>query len=326
MLFILPENTLEALYQVENVVALREHFSQASVSFLCRAEVSDYFRSIAPEASFVDYHLDDRYLHSPVFAAFGISFAHEHFDLCFLLEKHPHMALLDLVGKTGARVRVGYDGAGEYPFVNYVVRPSTCESLVEHNCAMARSMGLRIGSRRRLVVAREAVQGVDRLLRDIGANASEPFIALDIGGFIAACGAEWTVSLVSALRHASHAAICAVETAGETDNDYARRIASAGAKVVPSLPVPRSAALLSKAVCVAAPRSVLLRMATLLGKPSVAVLPDTQRRRYAPKGLCTAVSYTDGPDEDTIGRIVTEVRRMCPPPAPEPAADASESA
>lgn len=326
MLFILPEDTLDALYQVENVVALREHFSQASVSFLCRAEVAEYFRSIAPEASFVDYQLEDRYLHSPVFAAFGISFAHEHFDLCFLLERKPHMALLDIVGKTGARVRIGYDGSCEYPFINYVVRPSAGESQVQYNCAMARSMGLKIGKRPRLVVAREAVQGVNRLLRDIGVDAARPFLAIDSGGLIERYGTEWTALLVSALLEGPTAAVCAMGSAPEADGEQVRPIASAGAKIVPSLPVPRCAALLSRAECVVAPHTVLLRMATLLGKPSVAVLPDTDVRRYAPKHPCTAVPCAENPDREMIGRIVSEVRRMCPAPAPEPKADAAESA
>ncbi|MBD3239325.1 MAG: hypothetical protein GF331_01975 [Chitinivibrionales bacterium] len=323
MLFILPEDTLEALYQVENVVALREHFSQASVSFLCRAEVSDYFRSIAPEASFIDYQLEDRYLHSPVFAAFGISFAHEHFDLCFLLEKHPDMALLDIVGKTGARVRIGYDGACEYPFINYVVRPSTSKSLVQRNCAMARSMGLKTGKRPRLLVAREAIQGVSRLLRDIGVDAAKPFLVIDGGEFVARFGSEWTASLVSALRAGAPATVCA--TGGsEGGEDSCREIAAAGAKMVPPLTVPRTAALLSKAVCVVAPHTILLRMATLLGKPSVAVLPDGEAGGGAPKELCTAVSYTNSPDAETVSRIVSEARRACPKPLPEPKADAPE--
>ncbi len=319
LLFILPESPLEALYQIENVAALRERFPSASATFLCVTDVAEYFRSVLPEGSYIAYDLSDRYLYSPVFTAFGISIAHERPDICFLLERHPDLSLLKLVGQTGATVRAGYAGAGDYPFLNHVVKPSPEHRYrADINGALARSLGARPARAPRLVVARDAGQGVRKLLRDLSVPEQAPLVVVDAAALVRLHGREWTGLLLDALRASSSITFCYLSAPNDND-ELGRWLVDRGLVVIPPLSVPRRAALVARASLVIAGASVLLRLALLLGRDIAAVVHEGEAETLIPKGVRAHVaSFSGAPDDSTVAAVVAALQASLVPPKSAP--------
>lgn len=311
VLMILPEDTLEALYQVENIVALHEHYEQASLTFLCLHSVADYLRSIVPDANFVEYPPEEDPLHFQTLTTLKAYFSEERFDMCFLLERSPSLALMDIVGRCGARVRIAYAGTADYPFVNHQVRPSACDYAAEFNSGMARTIGAHMKHPPRLIVAKEASQGVAHLLRDMGLSDQAKLLVADASSLAARFGAEWTAMLVFELAKET-GMVVAVPSERSTDEALFRRLAGDGAKAVPPLTVPRTAALLSRAECLVTVPSPLLRLANLLDRPVVSVQNASDQARYVKPGKRTsAVTCEGSADLHTAAEVVSSVRAQC---------------
>ncbi len=317
MLVVLPEDVLDALYQVDNVLSIKEHFSQASVTFLCSSSVAEYYHSIAADASFVEYNAGERYLFSKVMAYHAATLARERFQVCFLLETRPDLSLLNLVGLSAARVRVGYEHAAEYPFLNHLVRPSESRPfLADRYGAMARSLGAGPARRSTLAVGREASEGVAHLLRDIQLEPSATLVCLDCCGMADACGRDWTAHLLSALREGLPATVCCPTQHGCSE-DTTKWLHEQGVAVVPPLTVPRLAALLSRSALVVSGLGPMLRLATLLGRPAVGVMAEQSRDMHLPPGgRVLGVTYEQKPGERTAAAVVARAQQLIARPVP----------
>jgi ADP-heptose:LPS heptosyltransferase len=295
------------------VLALGEHFSQASVTFFCPGEVAEYFHSITADASFVEYDTAQRYLFSPAFARHGAALAHERFDLCFLLDTAPDLAVLDLVGRTGARVRAGYAEAADFPFLNHIVKVSGVSTfLAERYSAMARSLGAAAGQRPTLEVSKDVREGLVHLLRDLRIDPAAPLATVDACGIARDLGAQWTSGLIERLRAAVHVTLCCPAAHGASD-ETVRWLAGCGVTVVPPLTVPRLAALVSRSQLVVTANSPLLQLTTLLGRPGVAVLPAHDAVYVRSGSSVRTVCFDGAPGEATAAAVVAEAGRVAEP-------------
>lgn len=318
VLMVLPDDVLDALYQVENVLAIKEHFSEASVTFLCASEVAEYYHSIVADASFIEYTLSERHLFSKVLAHHAAALAREHFQICALLETQPDLALLNLVGLSGARVRVGYEHAAQYPFLNHIVRPREAPCfLAQRYGAMARSLGAPTAHRARLTAGKEASHGVERLLSDINVNQRGALVCIDCYGMAQHYGREWTATLLSALAATLPAATLCCPARHGSDEATAQWLAARGVAVVPPLSVARLAALLAHCALAVASHAPMLRLAALLERPSIGVIPaHLHDRHIQPGATVRSVSFKAAPDEHTVAATVRSVRELLPGGAP----------
>jgi ADP-heptose:LPS heptosyltransferase len=313
LLMVLPEDVLESLYQVDNVLSIKEHFSQASVTFLCNSDVAEYYHSIAADASFVEYNTAERYLFSKVLAYHEAALTRERFQLCFLLETAPDLALLDLIGRCGAPVRAGYEHAAEYPFLNHVVRlPAQTGFLAHRYGALARSLGAQPARRSKLAVGRDAAEGVSLLLRDLRLDPSSTLLCIDSCGLERRYGRPWVEQLVVSLRDQTDAVLCVPAQHG-TDERALGWLSERGATVVPPLTVPRLAALIARSALVVSGEGPVLRLAALLDRRAAGVLPAATMGIHVPDGgTVTGVAFEELPNADTIARVVAIARAAVP--------------
>jgi ADP-heptose:LPS heptosyltransferase len=317
-LLVLPEELLEALHQVENVMALMARFGSAHLTFLCRREVSDIYHAIAPGAAFVEYRAEERYLYSPVLARYGESLEHEHFDVCILLERNPDLALLHIVGKTGAPARIGYVDAGGYPFLNHEVRPdASTRYLADSDAALARAIGAEVPASAQLVLPREARESVALLLRDLHAPQSGRLAVVDALGCQRAFGSTWTEGLLAALGALPGVTWCcpgAADTTGSATTELHER----GVLLTPPLSVTRTAALLERSVLAVSGNAPLFCLASLQKRPAVGLFEQAELPLYfKPARQRASVVYSRAPDGQSIASMAAAAQKLIAPLTPD---------
>jgi ADP-heptose:LPS heptosyltransferase len=316
VLLVMPEDLLQALYQVETVMALMARFASAHLTFLCRHDVGEYFRAIATGASFVEFRPEERYLYSPVLARYGESLEHEHFDVCVLLERTADLALLHIVGKTGAPARVGYAGCGGYPFVNHEVRPSPQHrSLVERNLALARAIGAPLPAGTRLTVPADAAAGVAQLLRELQVPPTAHLGLVDACHFVATQGPAWTAELLGQLRQQLPQLQWCCPALSATADAALTALRQQGAVVVPPLPVVRSAALVERCEVTLSGAAPLYRLACLQLRPCAGLFDQSQLDAlFQPGEGRQPVAYSGTADSHAASALALAAQKLLAAP------------
>jgi ADP-heptose:LPS heptosyltransferase len=311
VLLVLPESLLEALHQVENVMALIARFGSAHLTFLCRREVSDIYHAIAPRAAFVEYRADERYLYSPVLARYGESLEHEHFDVCILLERNPDLALLHIVGKTGAPARIGYVDAGGYPFLNHEVRPdASTRYLADSDTALARAIGAQVPGSTQLALPREAREDVTQLLRDLHVPESGRLAVVDALACQRAFGSTWTDGLLAALSALAGVTWCCPGAAAATEAANSG-LRERGVLLTPPLSVTRTAALLERSVLAVSGNTPLFFLASLQQRPAVGLFEQAELPLYfRPARQRASVVYSHAPDSQSIASMAAAAQKL----------------
>ena len=305
ILAVLPEEPVEAFHQINNYLRISSFFKNAKFVIFCTREVAPFFKQIHPEASITEYDRSVRYLFSPEFNAWGKEFNREEFDVCLMLERNPDISLRYLAGKTAAAVRVGYVGAGDFPFLNMHINPSPKRPyLSDQNALMAGIMGAADRIKVRWSVSKETMEEVSHLARERAIPVSSRLGCIDVGYFYRAFGADWTCKLCAAISSKNELAWCLL-TEDEPDAGLAECIGSLRLPVFSSLSASRCAALLSRSECVVSGVSVVFELANLLRIAVIGVFEKSILSRYCRESDSTrGVGYTGKPDRTTIEAIV----------------------
>jgi len=302
-LVIAPCDPLWALHQLACVISITAHCKGAHVTVMCERRVTPFFRTIAGIAEFIEYDDEARYLFSTEFERIGHDVRDGHYDLCVMLEPSPDLPLLYIAGQSAAAVRVGFVGAGDYPFLNLHVSPSQSTTNISDRSALVASvLGMPARARTQWSVAKEATEEVGHLLRETGVDPGSRLIGIDGEYFFRQFGKSWTQSLIDMLQTKQRA--CYFYSFGLPEPDSTAWMERQGLPVFSSIGVPRSAALVDRSEFVVAGPGVLFELADLLKTPVAGVFTSEEfdmlcRESDTTKGLRIA----SGPDDATIASV-----------------------
>jgi ADP-heptose:LPS heptosyltransferase len=303
ILVILPEDALAALHQVSCLMSLAAHFKGAHVTVLCEKRVTPFFKTLGGVAEFMEYAAPDRYLFSREFDRIGREISNGRYDMCLMLEPEPDLALLYSAGRSAAPVRIGFTGAGDYPFLNLHVNPAPQRAnLTDRGLLVAGMLGVPLRPRARWSVSKDSADEAALMLREMMVPPDSRLIGIDGAYFFSRHGRQWTESLVDMLQKKSF--VCYLFSFDEPGSDA---VAWAGQQKLPlfsNLPATRSAAIIYKSEFVVAGPTVLFELAGLLGRPAVGVFEEGEigaffRESDTAKGL----RYVSRPDSATIASI-----------------------
>jgi ADP-heptose:LPS heptosyltransferase len=308
LLVILPEDPLAALHLVSGCAALAGHFRDARITVVCHRLVTPFFRMLTAVNDFIEYDCSQRYLFSREFSRIGKAVSDGHFDACVMGDRSPHMALLYLCGQSAAPVRIGYDGAGKYPFLNLTIRPSPKRTYsTDQGLLLATMLGAPLQKKIRWTVAKEAIAEVNLLLGEMKVEASSRLIGIDAGYFFRKFGAHWTQSLIDTLRdRLGTQRACYLFSYEEPEEKAAEWLGRQTIPVFLNLPASRCAALVCKSEFIVAGATVLFELADVLHRPLVGILTELQFEAYCRESETTkAFRYADGkrPDQGIIDDV-----------------------
>jgi hypothetical protein len=307
-LVMLPEDPVEAFHQINNYLQIAALYRSTSFFLLCTGKVGAFFKHVHPEATIVEYDPSQRFLFSRQFSEQGRVFSREEFDLCVVLERTPELSLLFLAGKTAAPIRAGYTEAGAFPFLNMHVNPSKEQRYrTEQNCVMARALGASDGIRMNWSIAKETMEEISHMVRELHVAPSARLVGIDVGLFFSAFGPDWTEMLCNKLKENKTVSYyCYVDE--EPDETISPFLSLMEIPVFSNLSPSRCAALIAKSTGIISGRSVFFELANALKKPIIGVFEETECAAYCQGSVLTkAITYSTAPDSSVIEKIVLYV-------------------
>ncbi|HEX2959971.1 MAG TPA: hypothetical protein VHO70_24255 [Chitinispirillaceae bacterium] len=278
IVIILPEDRLQSLYQLKNVISLVSTFKHAAITLLCEQAIASVVNMI-PGLSIIEYDIEDR-------IGFGSSFLNlsRQFrgsaDICFLLDHQPELAVLYFAGSTRAPIRIGYHDSGDYPFLNLHVRPSAFKKyLPDWNCSIAQMF---TSERENLqwCVAKKTIEEVEHLMKESGIKKDNRLAGIDVASLVNAFGETGASKFISTA--------CSLKTFKwylylSEEITAASWIQQFNLPVLSDFSVSRAAALVTLSELTITGNSMLYALATLLDRSAIGFFKESEIERYCPQ-------------------------------------------
>lgn len=300
ILIVLPEEHLQVLHQLKNIISLMTLFKHAAITLLCERGVAPYIKMV-PGLNIVEYDAQDHF--STEFSQMAQLFRGS-VNICFLLDTAPDLPVLYLVGATAASVRVGYYGTGEYPFLNLHIRPSEKRTyLADWYSCMAETFGARSGEIR-WRVAQKTIEEVEHLIKELKMKPDASLVGFDAVHFIRSFGIEWTEKFLAELNKLKLGTIY-FHVASETREQELVWLCKQNVPSFADLSTSRLAALVSKSKIIISGNTPMYALAGLLYTSAVGFFPENEIERYCPQNaLLKGIAYSGQPDQEKIATIL----------------------
>lgn len=310
ILLILPEDHLAVLHQLRNIIALMTQFKHAGISLLCERHVSAYIKMI-PGLSIIEYDADEHY--SAAFSAIAQQFRGKT-DICFLLDEEPALPILYLAGSTGAVTRVGYAGAGTYPFINLQVRPAAqWRYLSDRYLSMATLFGAK-RSELKWRVAQKTIEEVDHLIKELKIAPESPMTGFDALFFIRSFGITWTEAFLYRVRSIPVGTLYFI-VEHEPQEQELVWLCKQNIPTFAELSASRMAALVSKSRLVISGNTPMYALAGLLHRPAVGFFKKEEMDQYCPQtNQQRGFAYNAPPDDSLIDQVLQSIKTLYVPP------------
>jgi ADP-heptose:LPS heptosyltransferase len=293
IVIILPEDRLQSLYQLKNVISLVSTFKHAAITLLCEQSIASVVNMI-PGLSIIEYDIEDR-------IGFGSSFLNlsRQFrgsaDICFLLDHQPELAVLYFAGATRAPIRIGYHDSGEYPFLNLHVRPSAYKKyLPDWNCSIAQ-MFSNESENLKWCVAKKTIEEVEHLMKESGMKKGPNLGGIDVVSLLNTLGESCTSKLLSSIISLTTFKWYLYLNEGMTTPSWIQQF---NIPILSDLSVSRAAALVTESELIITGNSMLYGLATLLDSSAIGFFNENEIERYCPqsptlKGIVIKAGATD---------------------------------
>ncbi len=310
VLLILPADRVQALYQIENVTALIARFPDARITLLAETAVKP-LAAMTGCAEVIEYLPEEKRLFAPAFTELCNQFRNE-VDFCCLLTRDRDVPLLYLTGLTGARLRVGYRGAADFPFINLRIDSDADHRyLPESNCAMAEALGAQGGGVWNRIEAGSTSADIDQHLREVRLDGVSRLVGIDALSMFRLFGEKGAEECISALMTSADGSLYFY-----CEEEPRRAIAGRLSAMVPplfsALTLPQTIALLRRTECIVAGYSLLFGLATLLGKKAVGVFSEEDLPLYCkPSSTMRGIScFGKGANAEAPAAMVAAIREL----------------
>jgi|GEM_PF-674689 len=315
VLLILPENHLQVIHQLRNVISLMGLFKHCAITLLAERSVAPYIKMV-PGLTIVEYDIQDHY--SKEFSELAQQFRGS-VDICILLNPSPDLPVLYLAGATAARVRAGYIDAGDSPFLNFHVRPSANRVyLPDWYCALADVFGAHSGEIR-WRVAQKTVEEVDHLIRELKINPDIPLIGFDALYFLRTFGVEWTERFMQRINELNLGTTYFILQQKASERELVW-LCKCNVPSFAELSVSRMAALVGKSKFIVSGNTTTYALAGLLQRPAFGFFREDEIVRYCPQSpVLKGVAYSasnGSPTPEELDRMVAIIEKTFAAPAP----------
>ncbi len=280
ILLILPQKQIDVLYQLQNVTGLASLFKHAGVTLVCEHQTTSLVKMI-PGLNVVEYELESSKIFAKEFTGLAKEFRGV-VDICFLLDHKPDLSLLYLAGASVAPARVGYLGAGNFPFLNLQVSPSKQRKYIpDLNCSISDLFGAKPEGVC-WSVAPKVLDEIDHLLRESKIKRKGALVGVDALFLLRKFGRAWTEEFLGRFKELNKGEIYL----------YADHIGSGSElewvkeqklPVLTHLSESRIAALVSRSDLIVTGNTLLYVVAGLLNRPAVGFFHETEIESYCPQ-------------------------------------------
>lgn len=305
VVLMLPAEPLAALYCMPAVLSLIARFREGHCVLFCEEAVGAYFSGIGGIGRTIAYGAPAPELFSSDYRALDAEVNGEGFDVCVLLDPAPAASVIALAGRTLARVRAGFAGAGPFPFLNLRVEAAPGPRYApDRLLALTRALGAEPVAPVRWRVAKNSREETDQLLRESNMAPGAALVGIDALYFFEQFGEEWTGRLLDRLRDRDNLTLYLYGETAERPPGADVWLSRQRLPLFHGLSVPMTAALVDRSAAVISGGTPFFEVSRLLQKPSIGVFgagDSTERFREAP--WSRAVVFGAAPDDATIRDI-----------------------
>jgi len=300
ILLILPEQHLAVLHQLRNVIALMTQFKHAGISLLCERTVSAYIKMI-PGLSIIEYDADEHY--SSAFSAIAQQFR----EKARFWRRHGSVARQT---RRRSANRVGYAGAGTYPFINLQIKPSADNVYIsDRYSSMATLFGAKKGDLK-WRVAQKTIEEVDHLIKELKISPDAPMTGFDALFFIRTFGIAWTEAFLYKVRSIPMGTLYFIVEHEPHESELVW-LCKQNIPTFAELSASRYAALVSKSLLIISGNTPMYALAGLLQRPAVGLFKKDEIERYCPQSAQQkGFAYSSLPDEQLIDQMLQAMRTL----------------
>jgi len=307
VLVVLPESSLEILYQLKNILSLMAIFNKAKVTAFCPESETSLLKMI-PDLEIAEYPKEesDRFA---IFSLFTRQFKNN-VDICILLDRTPDISKVSFVVSTNAPIRAGYKDAGEFPFLNLKVGADPDQHyLPQRNCLMAEKFGKGFESLK-FSVSRKLIDDIEHMLKEQRIAEDSGSIGIDALYFLEKYGQQWILKLVAQIKKDfSEKLYCYLSR--EPSQQEATFFTNEGIRCITPLAESRLAALVIKSTLIVSSNSVFYGLGAILGIKAVGFFKSSEFKTYCPDtSNLQGIIYDDKSDEQCLIELCALIRHM----------------
>ena len=319
ILFILPVDRVEMIFQLENLFAILGRFKNSNLTFITPAAHSSFVSGMK-NVRVIKFNPAEFSLYSAEFNRLVGELASRAFDICVMLERDYSLAHLYLIGMSRAHLRVGWGDDNAYPFLNIrlVSVPRQNVTLWERNMEAAKILSAETNSNMRWGVQKSTAEEVAQLLSEHRLKKDPALVCVDLVSLKAACGDEWCAEFLKSLKNANAGNLYIF---GGTEEENAT-IKDAPFPVLAPLSIPKTAALMACTTLVITGPGALLGLAQISSCRLVPVLTKEQAALYCKQNsrIMPAI-FSETPDAETVKLALRNVRALIASAKNAPAQD-----
>ncbi|MCL2219746.1 MAG: hypothetical protein FWB94_07675 [Chitinispirillia bacterium] len=342
ILFILPADRVEMIFQLENLFAILGRYKDSNLTFLCPAAHTSFVSGLK-NVRVIKFDPAEFMLYSVEFNRVALDLSTKSFDICILLEKRYTLAHLYIMGMSHAHLRVGWGGDDGFPFMNIrlLEAPSEGKTLWERNLEVAKILDADSESKVRWGVQKSTAEEVSQLLKEHKLKKEPALICVDAASLEAECGKEWCAELMRSLKGSGagnfyifgggaekekQAPAEKVAVAAGADKDKpagaeGEKPAPAEAEkpvakdsifpVLPSLSIPKTAALMACTDVVVTAAGPLLGLAQISSAKIVPVVTKEQSELYCRASVkIMPVLFAGKPGNGESGAVQRNIKEL----------------
>ncbi|NLD94321.1 MAG: hypothetical protein GX639_16830 [Fibrobacter sp.] len=312
VLVVLPESTLEILYQLKNILSMMAIFTNAKVTALC-PDTGVALLKMIPELEIVEYPTDDpdRFI---VFSFFKRQFKNN-VDICILLDRTPDIAKVSFVVSTNAQIRAGYKDTVDFPFLNLKVGANPDDHyLPQRNCMMAEKFGKGFKTLK-FSVSKNLIDEVECLLKEQRISYGDGLIGVDALYFLDKYGQQWFLKLVALIKKEFSANIyCYLFR--EPSQKEVTFFTGEKIRCITPLVESRLAALVTKTSLIVSSNSVFYGLGAMFGIKAIGFFNSDDYKIFCPGTRnVQGVIYDEKTDEQCLVELCTQMKHMMEPTA-----------
>jgi hypothetical protein len=307
VLIVLPESSLDVLYQLKNILSIMAVFTKAKVTAFCPDTETSLLKML-PELEIVEYPKEepDRFA---CFSSFTRQFKNN-VDICILLDRTPDISKVTFVISTNAPIRAGYKDAGDFPFLNLKVGANPDEHyLPQRNSMMAEMFGKGFESPK-FSVSKKLIDDVEHMLKEQRISDDAGLIGVDALYFLDKYGQQWFLKLIAQIeKDFSGKLYCYLSR--EPSQQEATFFTSEGIRCITPLSESRLAALVTKSSIILSANSVLYGFCAMFGINAVGLFNSSEYKNYCPDTpKLQGIVYEGKSDEQCLIELCALMRRM----------------
>jgi hypothetical protein len=307
VLVVLPESSLDILYQLKNILSIMAIFTKAKVTAIC-PEAETSLLKMVPDLEIAEYPNDetDRFA---IFSVFTRQFKNN-VDICILLDRTPDISKVSFVVSTNAPIRAGYKDAGDFPFLNLKVGVDKDERyLLQRNCLMAEKFGKGFETFK-FSVSRKLIDDVEHMLKEQRISDDAGLIGVDALYFLEKYGQQWFLKLVTQIKKDfSEKLYCYLSR--EPSQQEATFFTGEGIPCITPLSESRLAALVIKSTLLVSSNSVFYGLGAILGIKAVGFFKSSEYKTYCPgTSKLQGIIYDGKSDEQCLIELCAQTRHM----------------